>query len=216
MIDLSKKFWLIAEDIMQLIYKETGSPVIVYDENGIIRKAIDRSRIGTPHAGAQKILKGEVDEYAVTAAEASQNPFVREGYSCPILIDGVAVGCFGITGKLEVTKPLARVATMMITARLGEIKKQEALRASEIKYRNIVENSIEGIYQASPEGRFLMANSAMANICGYDSPEQLCREIDDIGRQLYVNQDDRIQFKKAINACDRVKDFETRFYKNLL
>ena len=50
---------------------------------------------------------------------------------------------------------------------------EEALRQAEEKYRNIYENAIEGIFQTSPEGRFISANPALARILGYDSPEDL-------------------------------------------
>lgn len=213
MAQQSNSFWKVAEDFIKLVYTETGFPVLVYDEQGIIRKAIDQSRIGDPHAGAQKILRGEVDEYAVTAAEAAQNPYVREGYSCPIIIDGKRVGCFGITGDLSVTKPLARMTAMMITARLKELEKQEALRQSELKFRNIFKNSVQGIYQSLPEGRFLMANRAMAEMLGYESPGELCRTIADIGRELYVDAEDREQMQTQLRLHGTVRDFETRFYR---
>jgi len=46
--------------------------------------------------------------------------------------------------------------------------------AAESKYRAIFENAIEGIFQLDPEGGFLIVNPAMARLCGYDSPEELC------------------------------------------
>ncbi|MDD5234470.1 MAG: PAS domain S-box protein, partial [Syntrophales bacterium] len=47
---------------------------------------------------------------------------------------------------------------------------KEALRVSEANYRNIFENAVEGIFQTSPEGRFISANPAMVRLLGYDSP----------------------------------------------
>ncbi|HQP52116.1 MAG TPA: PAS domain S-box protein, partial [Syntrophorhabdaceae bacterium] len=41
----------------------------------------------------------------------------------------------------------------------AELKQVEsALRQAEEKYRNIFENAAEGIFQTSPEGRFISAN----------------------------------------------------------
>ena len=45
---------------------------------------------------------------------------------------------------------------------LTEIKKVEkALRKSEEKYRQIFEYAVEGIYQTTPEGRFVSANPGL-------------------------------------------------------
>ena len=79
-------------------------------------------------------------------------------------------------------------------------KAEEELRKSEEKYRNIFENAIEGIYQATIEGRFITANAALARMGGYDSPEELIESIKDIGTQLYVHPEDRKRFMEIIEA----------------
>jgi len=55
-----------------------------------------------------------------------------------------------------------------------------SLRAAEEKYRSVFDNAQEGIFRATPEGRFIMVNPAMAHILGYDSPEELTTSITDI------------------------------------
>src|SRR5262245_45721195 len=50
---------------------------------------------------------------------------------------------------------------------------EQALRDAELRYRSIFENAIEGIFQTTPDGRYLSANPALARIYGYDSPEAL-------------------------------------------
>ena len=44
------------------------------------------------------------------------------------------------------------------------------LKETEAKFRNIVENAIEGIFQTDPRGRFTQANPSFARIHGYDFP----------------------------------------------
>ena len=51
---------------------------------------------------------------------------------------------------------------------------------AEEKFRSIFENAIEGIFQTTPEGRFKSANPALARIYGYDSSEELIRQLSDI------------------------------------
>src|SRR5688500_1519550 len=47
------------------------------------------------------------------------------------------------------------------------LERNAALPAAERKYRAIFENATEGIFQATPEGRLISANPAMAEIYGY-------------------------------------------------
>src|SRR6266403_808516 len=61
-----------------------------------------------------------------------------------------------------------------------------SLQAAEEKYHSIFDHLVEGIFRTTPEGRYLMANAALARIYGYDTPEELIKSITDIGRRLYV------------------------------
>jgi PAS domain-containing protein len=56
----------------------------------------------------------------------------------------------------------------------------EALRRAEAKYRSMVENAVEGIFQTTPNGHYLTANPALARIYGYESPRELIASIGDI------------------------------------
>lgn len=135
---LDPSFLGLAERFMNFVYRETGFPIIVCDENGVIVRAIDRNRIGDTHAGAERILAREVDEAAVTPEEAAQNPMVKEGYSCPIEIDGRRIATFGITGKLALAKPLARVAAMVLASWLREQRQQASMhRTAESVFSNV-------------------------------------------------------------------------------
>jgi len=90
---------------------------------------------------------------------------------------------------------------------------EEALLESEAKYRNIFENATEGIYQATPEGRFITVNSAFARMAGYDSPDDLIESIEDIGTQLYAHPEDRKRFLEIMAKSNIVKGFEVKLYK---
>ncbi len=131
-MQLSSAFWAMADRFMHYIESITDCPMILCDEKGIIVKATVKSRIGTPHAGAQKILRRECDAYFVTAEEAARNSLVKEGYNAPIEINGERVATFGIAGKLELTKPLAQVAALVLAQWIRQMDQQEKLeKASE-------------------------------------------------------------------------------------
>ncbi len=55
---------------------------------------------------------------------------------------------------------------------------EEALRESEEKYRDIFESAIEGIYQTTPQGRFISANPSFARMLGYDTAQELMSATD--------------------------------------
>ena len=63
-----------------------------------------------------------------------------------------------------------------------------ALLEAEEKYHSVFDHLVEGIFQTTPEGRYLMANAALARIYGYASPEELIQGLTDIGRRLYVEK----------------------------
>ncbi|MFP5221127.1 MAG: EAL domain-containing protein [Acidobacteriota bacterium] len=90
---------------------------------------------------------------------------------------------------------------------------EERLRLAEEKYRTIFENAQEGIYQTTPEGRFISANPALARICGYDSPQELMEQLLDIGGMLYVQPDRREAFCQAIRRGGSVAAFESQVYR---
>jgi len=210
-MQLSEKFWEKVEQIMDVIWKETGFPVLIYDNKGVIARAIDRSRIGDLHAGAQKIMQGVVDEYAVTPEEATNNPLVKEGYTCPIIIEGRKVSGIGITGRLDLSRPIAKIAVQMIYSWIKELKHQEQLERSESKFRGIFDNSIQGIFQTTIRGQFITANPAMARICGYSSPEALITEVTDLAGQIYVNSQDREKMTALLLEKNKITGYTTKY-----
>ena len=49
----------------------------------------------------------------------------------------------------------------------------EALRRAEQKYRSIFEHCLEGIFQTTPDGKYLSANPALARMYGYPTADEL-------------------------------------------
>ncbi|MCL6435006.1 MAG: PAS domain S-box protein [Leptolyngbyaceae cyanobacterium HOT.MB2.61] len=90
---------------------------------------------------------------------------------------------------------------------------EEALQQAEAKYRSIFENEIEGIFQTTPDGRYLNANPALARIYGYSSAEELIADLTDIEHQLYVNPDSRKEFIRQMQAQGTVSAFESQVYR---
>jgi len=85
---------------------------------------------------------------------------------------------------------------------------EDAVRQAEEKYRSIFENAIEGIYQSSPEGRFITVNPAFATIMGYASPQEMVTSIKDIASQLYIETSRRNGFTLLLEEEGSITGFE--------
>lgn len=85
-----------------------------------------------------------------------------------------------------------------------------ALLQAEEKYRSIFENTIEGIFQTTADGHYLSANSALARIYGYDSPDDLIGRLTDISRELYLEPGRRSEFVALMEKHDVVSGFESQ------
>jgi two-component system cell cycle sensor histidine kinase/response regulator CckA len=81
------------------------------------------------------------------------------------------------------------------------------------RYRSIFENAAEGIFQSTPEGRFISVNHAFAEMYGYGSPQEVIVAIEDIGAQMYVNAKQQEEILENLWKQGRVKNFETRHYR---
>jgi len=90
------------------------------------------------------------------------------------------------------------------------VKAEEALRLSEERYRAIFENSLVGIFQSTPEGRYIRVNPAFARIYGYESPEDAISSITDIGTQIFVDAEDRKRCLATLQQTGILEQFETR------
>jgi PAS domain S-box-containing protein len=90
---------------------------------------------------------------------------------------------------------------------------EEALGKSEAKYYSIFDNAVEGIFQTTPEGRYVSVNPALARMFGYGSPENMMSSVVDIGRQLYVNPEQRKEHLRLLNEKEVVENYEAQMYR---
>ncbi len=82
------------------------------------------------------------------------------------------------------------------------------LGRAEEKYRGIFEGAIVGIFQTTPDGKYLSANPAMARIHGFDSAAELIAAHEDIGQQGYVDPHRRVEFMRIMESDGIVEGFE--------
>lgn len=85
-----------------------------------------------------------------------------------------------------------------------------ALFEVEEKYRSIFENTVEGIFQTTPSGQYISGNPALARIYGYESTEDLMRNLTDIAHQLYLEPGRRHEFIRLMQNHAVVTNFESQ------
>jgi two-component system, cell cycle sensor histidine kinase and response regulator CckA len=151
--------------------------------------------------------------------ELAQAHRLRACWSAPITSKrGKVLGAFAIycrepripdPPELHLIERAARLAGIAIERKRTE----DALWQAENKYRNIVENALEGIFQTTPEGGYLSVNPALARMYGYESPEELMASVEDIGGQVYVDPQRREEFKRLMEKQSVVRGFEYEVYR---
>ncbi|MCY7309194.1 MAG: PAS domain S-box protein, partial [Chitinophagaceae bacterium] len=87
-------------------------------------------------------------------------------------------------------------------------KADRALVVAQKKFQAIFDNTADGIYQSTVDGKFIIANPSMAIIFGYDSPDDLIQSVTNIGTQIYADPEQRNKMSEIILKQGHVEDFE--------
>ena len=182
--------------------------------------AMDRAPIGIRYGScaaavylARQITVADIETDALWEfrREAARHASLRAAWSTPILAsDGRVVGTFAVYRRQpgiplskdqELMSRMAQIAGIAIERRAAE----DALRASEMKFRGLFESMMEGVYQTSREGRILVANPAFVSILGYDSAEELY-EVP--AAALYWYAGDRETFARRVESEGELRNEE--------
>jgi len=84
-------------------------------------------------------------------------------------------------------------------------------REAERRYRELFDSIQEGLFFATPEGRFLDVNDAMVRMLGYGSREELLRA--DVGPHLYPAPAARERFLRALAERGVLRNYEETLRK---
>ena len=87
---------------------------------------------------------------------------------------------------------------------------EESLRRSEESSRRLFENALVGQFQTTPDGHFLRANAALAQIYGYASPDLLVAQQLSAARDLYLSPERRAEMCRLLETQETVWDFESQ------
>jgi PAS domain S-box-containing protein len=84
------------------------------------------------------------------------------------------------------------------------------LQVSEMRYRQLFERSLAGVYRTTVDGRLLDCNDTFARILGFSSREDYLSEME---RDGYLNLPEREAFLSRLKQRKAVTNFETRHRK---
>lgn len=80
------------------------------------------------------------------------------------------------------------------------------------KYRQIFENTTQGLFQTTLDGYYRTANAALAAIYGYDSPEEFLENVDNAAK-LYVNPNHWTECRRRLEAHGQLQQVEAEVYR---
>ncbi|MDZ7829034.1 MAG: EAL domain-containing protein [Halofilum sp. (in: g-proteobacteria)] len=81
-------------------------------------------------------------------------------------------------------------------------------RRLEAEYRDIFDNSSEGMYRSTPSGELLRANPALARMQGFESTEELLAAVENLNTNWYVDPSARDRMENMLHMYGYVDGFE--------
>ena len=169
------------QQLCDLLSSELGFTCNFMGEQGRVLASSERLRIGSTHAMAARIMRGEIDEYGVTATEAARSGTMREGINIGIDVDGTRLVSFSIAGPLEVVRPLARMVRFCVTSLLRVRQEEipgvttsslqqllshasETIESSLSRLRDAVDNIDQGITMVDAMLRLVVWNKRFSEL----------------------------------------------------
>ncbi len=99
---------------------------------------------------------------------------------------------------------------MVFLTDLTDLKEtQEELKRAEQRYRNMVQNAVQGMFQIHLSGQFIRVNPAYARILGYDSVDEILA-LKEGAIKFYFNPEDRARLIRTLQKKGTVENHELR------
>ncbi len=171
-----------SEERYRLLFENNPQPMWVLDRETLAFLAVNEALCRHYGYSREEFLRMTIED-------------IRPSEDVPVLLENLAAhsrefhraGVWrhrkkdGTTIEVEIAShPIlfaGRDAQLILANDVTERKRaEEALRQSEQKYRDIFDFATVGIYQARHDGSLLTANAPLAEMLGYDSPEELMRK----------------------------------------
>ncbi len=124
--------------------------------------------------------------------DVSSQLVCKEGEIIDVLVSADA--------ELDANGRLLRARCVLI-----DVTEQRRVEAS---YRDIFENTTEGVYRSTEDGCLLRANPALARIHGFESEDELLTAVGNLAVDWYTDPAAYERFRARLDRDGRVEDFE--------
>jgi PAS domain S-box-containing protein len=148
--------------------------------------------VGEPVSGLRQVAKGEADlpcPFCLNAGLDREEHIATSGERIYLVSTSRASG-----------------ATEEDTRTIHVLKDITDRREAERRYRELYDSIQEGLFFATPDGRFLDVNDAMVRMLGYSSREELLR--DDVGSFLYPEPGARTRLLAAMRKTGVLRNHD--------
>lgn len=105
-------------------------------------------------------------------------------------------------------KRLLEFVSSQVATAITRKQVEEAILASEARFRLLFEQNLAGVFRSRADGRILECNDAFARMLGFDSRQEA---LSVNARTLYFSQDDRQAYLDELRAKGSVNNFVARF-----
>ena len=166
------------------------------------RVQADRGLVGAAFTGGTPVLANDVEQDPRYVNYYPDRVPTRAELCVPIRSGGRPVGVLDVQARAagafsETDIQMLGILCDQLGAAIANTGLVEAVRASEVRYRDLTENAAVGIYRTTPDGEILFANPAVVGMLGLDSFDALAeRNLETEGFQPeYTRQDfkDRLE-----------------------
>lgn len=148
-----------------------------------------------------------------------QSHNIRSILCVPILHQNRMIGIFYLENSLKtgistsLRLEMLKIISSQIAISIDNAKLFDKVKQAEKRYRNIFENAVEGIFQVSHKGTIISINPSFARTLGYESREDLIKNVKTVQKNLYVDPTQRQKFSQLLKENGIVNGFETEFYR---
>ncbi len=117
-------------------------------------------------------------------------------------------------GKPDPQREILETYVHLAASVLRRKRADDLLKQSELNYRNIYDNAIEGIFQISLEREIITCNESFARMLGFSSSEEAKKSAGKILDKIWENDAERYQFASHFEKQDIVQGKEYHFRRS--
>jgi diguanylate cyclase (GGDEF)-like protein/PAS domain S-box-containing protein len=118
-------------------------------------------------------------------------------------VEAVERGALDYLIKQQIVSNLLNKALRYATERTHTLL---ALKASETRYRELYENVVAGVFQTTPDGKFMAANPALVRLLGYANEDELLALR--IEHDLYMYAEERDNWLRNMASTGEIRNAE--------